>query len=430
MGDDTVQRRPFWREEWPPRIGGWLWDRRHGIADWALAIGLFPLWAVSTAGLPDGPLDTLANKVGPTGSSVEATLVWMAIMFTGATAVSVATLFRRSRPAVLLTVAAALACGFGNSFPIALALYSYASWFIHRRRSLAVWTAVMVLCVIWIYTYVPGGGGWGMAPPTIMVTILVIAFPLTAGLWVGTRRQLVANLHERAERLEREQHLLAEQAINGERTRIAREMHDIVAHRVSLMVLHAGGLEVSAAEPKTADTAGLIRTTGREALAELREILGVLRSGDDAAPTAPQPVLADLARLIGQWRTAGMPVEWETTGTPRALPPRLERTGYRMVQEALTNAGKHAPGCPVTVRLGYGDRDLEIVVANEPLPDIGPITEPPPASGYGLAGLRERIALAGGTLSAGPFPDGGWQVRAIVPIDGAADEDEDGGAAQ
>ncbi|MFC4565390.1 sensor histidine kinase [Nocardiopsis mangrovi] len=432
MADDTAPRRSFRPGAWPPRIGPWLWDRRHQCADWALAVGLFPIWAVAAAGLPDGPLDTLANRVGDVGTTVEATLLWMAIMFGCATAVSLATLFRRSRPAILLTVAAALALGFGTSPPIALALYSYASWFIHRRLSLAVWTAVMVLSVIWIYAYPgdeDGGGAAGLVWATALVGFMVIAFPLTAGLWVGTRRQLVDNLHERAERLEREQYLLAEQAITGERTRIAREMHDIVAHRVSLMVLHAGGLEVSAPDTKTGEAAGLIRTTGREALAELREILGVLRSSDDAEPpTAPQPVLADLPRLVGQWRAAGMPVELRTTGTPRALPPRLERTAYRMVQEALTNAGKHAPGCPVTVRLGYGRRDLEIVVANDPLPDTAPITEPPPASGYGLAGLRERIALVGGTLSAGSFPDGGWQVRAMVPVD--AEADEDGGAAQ
>ncbi|MFC3995938.1 sensor histidine kinase [Nocardiopsis sediminis] len=424
----TGQRGAFPSGAWPPWIVGWLWDRRHWLADWALAIGPFPIW-VSAMMLLSGPFRTLSDRALP-GTLVPEDFAWIAIMLGGATTVSLATLLRRSRPAILLAVAAVLVFIFGNGFPIALALYSYASWFIHRRRSLAIWTAVMVLGVIWndVYANVFNGGE-DLIGSALFVTTLVVVLPLTAGLWVGTRRQLIDNLHERAERLEREQHLLAEQAINGERTRIAREMHDIVAHRVSLIVLHAGGLEVSTAESKTADTAGLIRTTGREALAELREILGVLRSSDDAAPTAPQPVLADLARLIGQWRTAGTSVEWVTTGTPRALPPRLERTGYRMVQEALTNAGKHAPGCPVTVRLGYGDHDLEIVVANEPLPpdmgpDTGPAAEPPPTSGYGLAGLRERIALAGGTLSAGPFPDGGWQVRAVVPIDGAAEESE------
>ncbi|MFC4565391.1 sensor histidine kinase [Nocardiopsis mangrovi] len=419
----TGQLRPFPLGAWPPKIRERLEDGRHGLVDWALAIGLFPIWAGTMVELFSGPFHTLFDGGRPGNTLIPEDFAVIAIVLGGATVVSLATLLRRSRPAVLLSVAAVLAFGFGNGFPIALALYSYASWFSHRRRSLAVWTAAMVLGVIWIHVY---SSADNIVGSSIFVTVLVVALPLTAGLWVGARRQLIGNLHERAERLEREQHLLAEQAINGERTRIAREMHDIVAHRVSLMVLHAGGLEVSTAESTTADTAGLIRTTGREALAELREILGVLRSSDDAAPTAPQPVLADLARLIGQWRTAGMPVEWVTTGTPRALPPRLERTAYRMVQEALTNAGKHAPGRPVTVQLGYGERDLEIVVANEPLPDIGPAVEPPPTSGYGLAGLRERIALAGGTLSAGPFPDGGWRVRAVVPIDGAVDEDEDG----
>ncbi|MFC7326265.1 sensor histidine kinase [Marinactinospora rubrisoli] len=418
MPDETAQHGRLLSGAWPVRIGRWAWARRHRFADWGLAVLTFPVVAVFQAGLPQGPLDTVADAVRAAGW-VPGMLITATVCLGGALAVSAAILFRRSRPEILLAVAAVLLYGFGNIFAAPVALYSHASWFTDRRV-LAAWTAVLSLgvCVAYADAVVPA------ASIVLMLTVMVV-LPLTAGLWVGTRRQLIDNLHERAVRLERERHLLAEQAITSERTRIAREMHDVVAHRVSLMVLHAGGLEVSSGDPRTAETAGLIRTTGREALAELREILGVLRESDAAeAPTTPQPVLADVARLIAEWRAAGTPVEWRTTGTPRALPPQVERTAYRTVQEALTNAGKHAPGCPVTVRLGYGDSDLEIVVANEPPRAAAPTADPPPSGGYGLAGLRERIALVGGTFSAGPFPDGGWQVRAIVPVGGMTDEDE------
>uniref|UniRef100_UPI000ABA6EF9 sensor histidine kinase n=1 Tax=Nocardiopsis listeri TaxID=53440 RepID=UPI000ABA6EF9 len=220
-----------------------------------------------------------------------------------------------------------------------------------------------------------------------------------AGLWIGTRRELVERLRERAERLEREQHMMAEQAITAERTRIAREMHDVVAHRVSLMVLHAGGLEVSSIDERTERAAGLIRTTGREALTELRGILGVLREEEgQAAPTAPQPVLADVEGLVAQWRGAGMDVVCEHDGERGVLPLGVQRTAFRVVQEALTNAAKHATGARVRVGLCYGVGRLEVEVSNGPVPGV---VHSPPRSGYGLTGLRERVALAGGEVSAG-----------------------------
>lgn len=205
---------------------------------------------------------------------------------------------------------------------------------------------------------------------------------------------------------------LREQAAMAERTRIAREMHDVVAHRVSLMVLHAGGLEVSAPDERTAEIAELIRTTGREALSELREILGVLRNGE-AAPTAPQPVLDDVGSLIDAACAAGANVDLTTTGTPRPLNAQVERTAYRVVQEALTNAVKHAPGAEIDVRIDYGRTALTVTVVNGPA--TVKVANPVPDSGYGLIGLRERLALVGGTFVAGPLADGGWWVRAIIP---------------
>src|SRR5690606_2634694 len=407
----------------------WWWDRRHRMGDWALAVCAF-LWTAffdfaSSSGLLS-PVISLALGVGepnPTSSVGVQRALLITLGGVVPALFSVAILFRRSRPNLLLWGAAAVLMLLGNPVPCMIGLYSYASWFTDRRR-LALWTTIMV---------VVGAAAFsinGVSVSAIVVFLLIcVALPLTLGLWVGTRRQLIGNLRERAERLEREQHLLADRAITAERTRIAREMHDVVAHRVSMMVLQAGGLEVSAADERTAEVAGLIRNTGREALAELREILGVLRETPDTggpggtgagAPTAPQPVLADVERMIAEWRAAGMDVDWTVGGEPRRLPAQLERTAYRIVQEGLTNAGKHARGAKVQARLDYREQHLEITVSNDP-PPPGARAEAPPASGYGLAGLRERVVLADGELTAGPYPDGGWQIRAVLPANRPAE---------
>ncbi|MFC3521833.1 sensor histidine kinase [Streptomonospora nanhaiensis] len=406
-----------WRERW--------WARRHRAADWTLAAMAYPWIALMVAVAPAGPLGGTAMQAS---GSMPRVLSMAALTFLVPAGVAALVLVRRTRPGLLMAASAALLLCVGDFGTPGLALFSYAAWN-ENRRSLAAWAVGLMGASIAQFSLasavVPGAA--------VMLVLVFQAMPLTVGLWVGTRRELIANLHERAERLEREQHLLADQAITAERTRIAREMHDVVAHRVSLMVLHAGGLEVSAADERTVATAGLIRTTGREALAELRGILGVLREEPDAAaPTAPQPVLADLARLIGEWRRAGTPVDWRVSGTPAPLPAQTERTAYRTVQEALTNAGKHAPGGAVRVELEHRPGELAVTVDNEDPPD-GPPADPPPGSGYGLAGLRERLALIGGTLAAGPRPGGGWRVRAVMPAgrapeSGEREPDKDSGA--
>ena len=248
----------------------------------------------------------------------------------------------------------------------------------------------------------------------LAVTVLVVGAPVLLGLWVGIRRALVAHLRHEAERLRREQRLQAERATARERTRIAREMHDVVAHRVGLMVLHAGALEVSLTDPAAARQAGLIRETGREALDELRHLLGVLRDRADGPPLDPQPTLADLDRLAQQSRDAGMEVSVVVEGERRRLPATVERTAYRLVQEALTNVHKHAANAATEVGVRYGRDWLEVTVRNAG-PD-GPRPGPAPAGGgHGLLGLRERVALVGGTFRAGPRLDGGFEVRASLP---------------
>jgi signal transduction histidine kinase len=250
-----------------------------------------------------------------------------------------------------------------------------------------------------------------------VLAVLVVGVPVLLGLWTGSRRALVRQLRHEAERLQREQALRAEQATALERARIARELHDVVAHRVGLMVLQAGALEVSLTDPRAARQAGLVRQTGREALQELRHILGVLRDRDDGAPLDPQPTLADLDRLAQQSRDAGMKVLVAVEGDRRRLPAVVERTAYRLVQEALTNVHKHATDATTEVDVRYRRDRLEVTVRNA-RPAKGPHPGLAAAGGgHGLLGLRERVALLGGTFQAGPRLDGGFEVSASIPAE-------------
>ncbi|MFG1867731.1 sensor histidine kinase [Micromonospora arborensis] len=247
----------------------------------------------------------------------------------------------------------------------------------------------------------------------LMLAVCLVGLPLVFGLWVRARRDTLAALRDRAERLEREQEARADRVRAEERTRIAREMHDVVAHRVSLMVVQAGALEVTALDPATVEAAALIRTTGRQALTDLREVLGVLRQ---AGPTVvPERGLDALDELIGESRTAGLRVSRRDEGVAAALPATVGRTAYRVVREALTNVRKHAGDAETVVCLRYLPDGLEVLVRNGP--SEGGTTLP--GAGQGLLGLRERVELLGGRLEARPV-DGGFLVRALIPLVGVA----------
>ncbi len=252
--------------------------------------------------------------------------------------------------------------------------------------------------------------------------VLFVWLPVVLGLWSRARRDVIEGLQERAAQAEREQAARAEQARIQERARIARDMHDVVAHRVSLMVLHAGALEVNAKDADTVAAAELIRTTGREALGQLRDVIGVLKgAGDrDRAALGPQPTLVDLDQLLDQSRAAGIAVRRHDAGTPKRLPTLLEQAAYRVVQEALTNVHKHAGSARTEVALHYHDADLEITVSNSA--PAGP-TETLPGSGLGLVGLRERVELLDGVFTAVPRHDGGFTVSARLPLSAPALED-------
>ncbi|MBC2869164.1 sensor histidine kinase [Streptomyces mexicanus] len=304
-------------------------------------------------------------------------------------------------------------------------------------------------------------GDWFVPFAAVTTSLGLTAPPLLLGLYVGARRRLMESLRERADSLERELQLLAERAEeraewarNEERTRIAREMHDVVAHRVSLMVVHAAALQaVARKDPeKAVKNAALVGDMGRQALTELREMLGVLRSGDgpeqsrrarDAGsvpvaesvplaavgaaaaaaasraaggPGGEGPCLAELEELVGQSAAAGMVVDLSVEGEARSYGPDVEQTAYRVVQEALTNVHKHAAGAKTHVRLAHRGSEIAMQVENEPPPEPASAESAGlPSGGNGLVGMRERVLALGGVFVSGPTEAGGFRVSAVIP---------------
>ena len=260
---------------------------------------------------------------------------------------------------------------------------------------------------------------WAASAWMLAYQVAIVAL----GLYARTRRGLVASLHEQVRQAEATKHLLAEQARRAERARIAVEMHDVLAHRVALVALHAGGLEVRPDLPpgEVRETAGLIRSTARQALTELRDVIGVLRdTGRPEVPHGPQPKLGDIPRLVDGYRQAGLDVDLRmSVEDPDTAPSPLGRDAYRIVREALTNVSKHASGMAATVSLsGRAGDGLRVTARNRLLPGAPAAAELPaaelPGSGLGLVSLAERVALAGGTLAHGP--DGGdFVLTAMLP---------------
>ena len=235
-----------------------------------------------------------------------------------------------------------------------------------------------------------------------------IGAPFLAGVMMRIRR-------ERESTLARERDERARAAVAEERTRIARELHDVVAHAVSVMVLQArGGRRRLDAEPEEAREAfDTIERTGQQALGEMRRLLGALRADDEALALAPQPTLSRLDALAAEVTRAGLPVELRIDGEPEELPPGVDVSAYRIVQEALTNALKHAGPARAIVRLRYAENQLEIEVADD---GRGTVNGDGHGHGHGLVGIRERVGVYGGAFAAGRRPEGGYAVRATLPF--------------
>ncbi|GAA3530953.1 hypothetical protein GCM10022419_007500 [Nonomuraea rosea] len=324
-----------------------------------------------------------------------------------------------------LAAAGAVAYVWLVMWPPLLAASFFAGTTLRRGRELAAYVGAAVAVVgLSAVVGLVRGGEHELATATtgnaLLTATAVIGLPLALGLWYRARREVQAAARERAGRLEREQVMRAEQARAQERARIAREMHDVVAHRVSLIVLHAGALEMRAGDEETERAAALIGGIGREALTNLRDVLGVLRtplpegvvSAGREVALRPQPTLGDLDRLLDQSRALGIAVTRHDEGAPRPVEATVERTAYRVVQEALTNVHKHAGNAGTDVRIRYLDDELEVEVRNG-TPAVS--REELPGAGWGLVGLRERVELLGGTLRTSAQAGGGFLVHARIP---------------
>ncbi|WP_432195678.1 sensor histidine kinase [Streptomyces sp. bgisy027] len=430
----------------PPGAGLWWWGRmRSAVLDVSLAVvsalecGVEGVRFARDAGIPEAA----------------------GVVF-GVLAGSVLVLRRRWPIAVVLVSIAVLPAQMGFLLGI-VGLYTLAASELPRRiiASLAGMSFVGTLIVtfVWVRQGVARGeltfGDWVVPFASVTTALGVTAPPLLLGLYVGARRRLMESLRERADSLERELQLLAERAEERaewargeERTRIAREMHDVVAHRVSLMVVHAAALQaVARKDPeKAVKNAALVGDMGRQALTELREMLGVLRSGAATADrargavvplaavgaaaaaaadrelaggdegTAEGPCLSELEELIGQSAAAGMVVELSVEGETRGYAPRVEQTAYRVVQEALTNVHKHAAGAKTQVRLAHRMSEIAMQVENGPPPEPASASSARlPSGGNGLVGMKERVVALGGVFVSGPTDAGGFRVSAVIP---------------
>ncbi|MFF4044465.1 sensor histidine kinase [Streptomyces sp. NPDC001816] len=268
----------------------------------------------------------------------------------------------------------------------------------------------------------PHSSGLGQAAIAVFQTV-PFALAWVLGDSMRTRRAYFAQLEERAARLEKEREAQAKVAVAAERARIARELHDVVAHNVSVMVVQADGAAyvLDAAPDQAKKALETISSTGRQALAEMRRLLGVLRTGEhqESGEYVPQPDVEQIDDLIEKCRSSGLPVDFKVEGTPRPLPSGVELTAYRIVQEALTNTRKHGgPNAGASVRLVYFDDGLGLLVEDDGKGAPHELYEEGGADGqgHGLIGMRERVGMVGGTLDAGPRPGGGFRISALLPL--------------
>ncbi len=285
---------------------------------------------------------------------------------------------------------------------------------LYIRNQLLAWLSVLGGSLLIALEFGNGNATSTLPIPSAVLPFLLIGAAFLAGREIATRQKALNLQRRRTEQLEHEHKEAVKAAAESERRHIARELHDVVAHSVSVMVVQAGAArQVLTDKPEAARQSLLsVEASGHEAMAELRRLLGVLNDNNGAAPLSPQPGLQGLDALIGTIKDAGLPVVLRIEGDRVALPPGLDAAIYRIVQEALTNALKYAGGANTEVVVRYGPGAIDIEVADE-----GVIATPADGIGRGLIGMRERVAVFGGTIEAGKRPAGGYAVRAHLPIE-------------
>jgi signal transduction histidine kinase len=321
--------------------------------------------------------------------------------------------------------------------PVALAVFVAASSFVDGRvvtDNIVGFFAGLAVCVLFgmrpvraqavvglacaigaaaIVTYNDPSGKVG----DLVWDIITFSVAWIVGFAVGGKFREADEARERAARAEREREERARLAVAEERARVARELHDVVGHSVSVMTVQASAVRrlLSEDQEKVREALLTVEQTGREALAEMRRMVGVLRHVEEAPARAPQPSLEQLERLVENARETGLPVELRIEGEPAQLPAGVDLTAYRLVQEGLTNAVKHAGAAHAEVVVRYGDGHVELTVSDDGSGG-GDGGRSGPGSGHGLVGMRERVAVYGGELEAGPRPEGGYRLRARLPV--------------
>jgi signal transduction histidine kinase len=335
------------------------------------------------------------------------------LLLLGLIVCAVALLLRHRSPLAVLGVVLALSLGLGwgpiVALPVLLALFTVAEY--SARPQLIAATVVAAVAVILTDLI----HHQQLSLPSVLSHLVAIGLAVAVGLYLRARADYITGLRERAERLERERGLRSQQAVAEERVRIARELHDVVAHNVSLMVVQAQALAATGSGDDQRRALNQVADLGRDALSEMHRMLGVLRIQNGGAPErAPQPGVRDLDTLVERTRQAGLETSLIQRGTPRELPAAVDLSAYRIVQEALTNVIRHADAKRASITLAYGAEALEVTVlddgaGNLPLADNG-------AGGHGLIGMRERVALFGGELQTGQVNGGGYRVHAVLPM--------------
>ncbi len=370
--------------------------RRPRGADAALTVAVF--------------VTTLSLALGPSEGEAPGELPFAALFLL--TVACGALYWRRTEPLgvlglTLVATLLATALGYGDlagGYAMMVALYSAGRYVDDERWSYVGLAGSFLVCVG--FPYLIGE-----------ITAVAVGFGLVvlSVVWYIGRR--LRTREEDVEERRREQAADADRAVQAERTRIARELHDVVAHRVSLMTVQAGAARTVALDDPQAALQAMeaVEHAGRQALDELRHLLGVLRPTGDDGSLAPQPGLADVPRLVDQFRDAGLDVSLRMADLPRGLPTRVDLSAYRIVQESLTNVLKHAGlKARTEVRVSAADGAVDIEIS-----DRGHAAAGLPGSGYGIMGMRERALLLGGSLTAGPHTDGGFRVAAHLPVGGA-----------